>query len=739
MLRQFWKTEPILAGAVNTMSTKIKSLEYVLEGKETAIEYASELYEEADFGNGLDVLIDKTVQTLCTQDNGFFWELVGAGNPAGPLIGPPQEVNFLDPATIYRTFDPDKPYIYVDPVNGNRHVLHASRVLAGSAMPQPDELARGIGYSHTSRVLSRAEIAYGITRYTNEKVLGKHTRALLHGKGVTARTLKRALNRTNAESDSEQVMMYEGVPILTTAQGVELNLLTLAGLPDNWQAMDETTLYVYILALDFGVDARELWPATTSGATKADASVQNMKARGKGFADLLSIVGRALKKVNGLISPDLAGEHDFIDDERDKMVNDSQAVRVNTLHTLKQDGAIDGKTMRAIAISEGILNAQVLDNIDGMEGFSDFEEPEEFEPVAGVPPGMAPQVPVEGEDGDSEPPEEEEDPESEDDEEEEDEKLFELKTKAAYAKALRAPVRGLWNGALSPFEFLNSFDSAIRRGLTRAAYAAAKQNGINPEEFSADERLALRTYIANEMTHVLNFSSDIVNNQKGTGKLGPLLKRVDNWARRYDEVHNRFLTLTGGNKKWEWVWDPVKEHCVDCEKLNGRVYRGKVWEAYGINPQDRRLACKGFNCGCQKILSDKRLTPGRPPRLAGQRWSNSNLKQLHQKYSMIRKHLLRTYRSALRKSKSAPVGDTRLQQLLGQENLSSMSSLNVDPILLRSSRAQTVSSINMLTKELNHIRSMRSMHPIWSSTQIINLRHSREYSDLDKAEHKAAH
>ena len=602
LLRRFWKQEPIISGAVYSIMAKMKSIPREFVGPLTAVKQANNLFELADFENGWMHLLEKTIQDMLTQDNGYFWEIIGYGSPAGPLLGYPTAVAHIDPAQCFRTFDPVYPVVYVDPVTNERHKLHHTRVHCGASMPQSNELARGIGYSPLSRALARVRLARDILTHRQDVVSGNQKRAIIHGKGVSARTLKRALNRADAEADQEELTVYQSIPILTTAQGVELNMMTLAGLPDGYNMVDEHNIYVYIVALDFGVDARELWPATVSGATKADASVQHMKARGKGFADILSELEFAHYEVVKRFSPKLRLVHDFVDDERDQMVSAMQSQRTSTYSTYVDKGAITAKEMRALAINDGILNASILDNIDTVEGMSNFEEIEETEQDAGAVVGA--------EDGIEEQPgfDEENDPA-------EDKAYRRIKTETIYEETLKRLARKLWEGSFDALDFVEEMDYAIREGLTNAVYDVLASLNMTPAELSFEERVKLLEFIGNNVDRVWRLASWIEQNRRGISALATIYSRIQMWARQYRKTANFFKKLLGGTIKYKWIWSPKKEHCKDCEKLNGRVYRANVWVRYDIEPQSPRLACGGYRCGCDLIPTTENATPGRPPNI----------------------------------------------------------------------------------------------------------------------------
>lgn len=692
-LRTYFKREPIWAGAVYSMVSRVQSLNYVMNGPEPSKEYLKDIFTSADFGGGAKRLFGKSVQDALTQDNGIFWELVGSGNPERELLGPVQQINYLDPAQCWRTFDKEFPVIYVNPITGTQHKLHWTRVHMDSNMPQPNELARGIGLSATSRLLQQLQLAVAMLQYRYEKVTGKQRRAILHGTGVNSKTLRNALTRIDALEDDDEIASYENLPIITTVKGVELNLLALAGLPDNFDIMDETTLYVYICALVLGTDAREIWPSTSVGATKADATVQNMKARGKGIADLITMIENGIARVQRTIDPELTGEFDDIDDEADYQTKLVQNQRVITLNTLRVDGIIDNQTVLAHVIHEGILNPDLVVDPTAVVGVN--------ETVA----RLNTQEPVEGDPL-------QEDPEATDDPDEEPEEGERASGSEAYRRALTENVRALWKGYMGLYDFISAFDSTITRGLTRAAYEGLATYGISASDMSDDERAELRRIINKEMTHVWPFGTRIVSSQQSVGgKLQPLLDRVALWTNRYNEVVELFKRFAAKNNKLRWDVSPHKKHCADCIRLMGRIYRASTWAKYDIAPRKANLACGGYRCGCGFTPTDQKVTPGRPPTLVGPRakeehehvWLNSHLEPWLQNYPLMLKNTLQIFESASDVFRNRQGATIKKLREPGTENPNLLSLAKEAQMLLASLREQPVKSIDMWMKVPSHI------------------------------------
>ena len=66
------------------------------------------------------------------------------------------------------------------------------------------------------------------------------------------------------------------------------------------------------------IDARELWPATASGATKADALLSHMKSRGKGPGQIIRVVEDMFEQK--YLPSVLKFEFDYQDDEQHQAI-----------------------------------------------------------------------------------------------------------------------------------------------------------------------------------------------------------------------------------------------------------------------------------------------------------------------------------------------------------------------------------------------------------------------------------
>lgn len=362
-LRNIAKYEPMMASGIYSMKTRMVTLGYEVQGPETAKQLAQELLQGCDFGRGLVSLLAKGTDDLMSTDNGLFIEKMGPGDPLKPLpFNLVTGFAHLDSRRCYRTFNPEFPVIYDNPETGALHKLHRDRVVMIADNPQPIERARGIGLCAVSRALQYTRIMRDTLTYREEKIAGRFTRAIGIAQGISVQQLKDSLNEQIAQDEAAGFIVYRNIPILAAPayQGksdADLLIKDLASIPDGFEFESDMTLYAYLLAFAFGVDAREFWPATAAGATKADATVQHQKAQGRGIGALIRTWEWAIRQC---LPETVEFTFDFTDDEQDLMRHQVQGARINNLSRLQIGGAIDAEEVRSHAIAEGILDPKLL-------------------------------------------------------------------------------------------------------------------------------------------------------------------------------------------------------------------------------------------------------------------------------------------------------------------------------------------------------------------------------------------
>jgi hypothetical protein len=177
----------------------------------------------------------------------------------------------------------------------------------------------------------------------------------------------------------------------------------------------------------------------------------------------------------------------------------------------------------------------------------------------------------------------------------------------------------MWNGHFDVYRFVDGMIGTIRRGFEAAWLDGARNCGITQlSDLTDEERAILDREINAQFQYLPSFAFDIQDAAKVRGgKLTPLFQRTELWVNNYIRIKSMAMSMACRDKKLKWLLGFRKEHCTDCSRLAGRVYRASIWRKYNISPRMGGLACGGWKCGCRFEETTDRVTPGRPPMIGG--------------------------------------------------------------------------------------------------------------------------
>jgi hypothetical protein len=375
-MRAFWRKPDHLAGAVYTLESRLSTIPVKVVPRDMTIrsslaqadKFQLMLDNLSEFGQGFDTFISKWVEDILTQDNGGFAEIIGEGDPLGPILGMPYGIASLDSARCQRTPNPEYPVIYQD-ITAGPVKLHYSRVAFASLQPSPAAEMLGVGYCSVSRCLNTAQHLLDILVYKQEKLGSRPHRSILITKGgLDPDDVKAAFALANDAQDNQALTRYSKNVVVgnSNLKDAGIDIVDLAGLPDGFSEDTSVTLGMAAIALAFGVDARELWPATVSGATRADALVSHLKARMKGIGQLIQITERAIGPK--LLPPTLGLVFDYQDDAQDHEVANIRKVRSERHQIDVTLGTLDIRTARQQMVGDGDMTQQQFDELELGEG-----------------------------------------------------------------------------------------------------------------------------------------------------------------------------------------------------------------------------------------------------------------------------------------------------------------------------------------------------------------------------------
>ncbi len=375
-LRRFWRQVDYLAGAVYTMESRLTTVPWRITPKDMSIrahhrlakDYTESLLYMSEFGSGWETWYSKWTEDLLTQDNGTFSEIIGDGDADGPIVGRALGVANLDSFACQRTSSKEFPVIYSD-TDGKRYQLHYTRVMFTSQMPSPAQRMYDVGMCAVSRCINNAQSLLDMLVYKQEKLGSRPHRGLLITQGgLDPDDVQNAFYAAERSMDNQLLRRYAKTVVVGHENMPDANIakVDLSSLPDGFNEQTATTIGMAAIALAFGVDPRELWPAITGGVTRAEALIAHIKQRGKGLGSILQETEHLLNQK--FLPNTLHFEFDFQDDEQDRQKAEIRNQRASYWKTMLELGAVDSRTMRENQLADGDISQEQFDRLESRDG-----------------------------------------------------------------------------------------------------------------------------------------------------------------------------------------------------------------------------------------------------------------------------------------------------------------------------------------------------------------------------------
>ena len=328
-----------------------------------------------------------------TQDNGVFIEVIGGGEPGGPLE--PTKIpgtndylyalglRVLDSQKAQRTGDPTFPVVYTHkPVGGpeKMYKFHNSRIIYRAQMSTTRRDMFGIGISGASRCIRSILRLDDINLLEDELLGARPISQLLFSRVISAEDMETAFTRADTKIIEELgnldrrrtsrsvFVSAQGPADLVKASSIEA--IDLKRLPEGYDPEVYMNLAVNIISMALGFDAREFWPATVRGATRADAEVQHLKSMRKTPGIW---VGDFTKELDAKWCPSSCHTtFDQQDDEQDRARAEIRQLRAETYSQyLGGTGqSLDTKTIWQIMLEEGDITEQQYEALKTSEEFA---------------------------------------------------------------------------------------------------------------------------------------------------------------------------------------------------------------------------------------------------------------------------------------------------------------------------------------------------------------------------------
>ena len=364
-LRAFLPTESILNSAIGSVVVRNAGMSWKVNGSERLAAMGQDLLTNANMGRGWLDFAARLSMSLYSQDKGAFVEIIrGSNSPNAPVLG----IQTLDSVRCWRTDDPEIPVIYQD-LGGRYHSMMWYQVAHLLELPSTYERLSAIQYSAITRVLRACQIWKSIATYTEEKVSGRHTKAIHIVGGTAPGPLKAAIEGQRAAADAQGLTRYIQPVVLTTATvEAEPKLVTveLATLPDGWDPEKQLKEYLTILSMGLFTDYQELAPLPGGNlGTGAQSEMLHLKSRGKGPQIYRKLIEQLVNH-EGILPVGCEFEWDDVDYEEDAASAQLLSTYSEAIERMVDAGVIDEQGGRQMLMAKDLLSPEEFARMDGL-------------------------------------------------------------------------------------------------------------------------------------------------------------------------------------------------------------------------------------------------------------------------------------------------------------------------------------------------------------------------------------
>lgn len=313
---------------------------------ELADSYTQQLTYVSQFGQGFRVAYKRYIGDYLKSDNGGFMEILGPGEPDGPIVGLPWGVRHLDSTRCTRTRNDIYPVLFFNPDDGKRYKFHYSRVIFMSQESSERETMNGVGFCPLSRSFELGQVLADQLIYKLEKMGSRPQSQLIVGKNMDSTEIVKAFMMAEELMDELGLRRYAKIVALG-GMDIEVDKIDL----NEFAPFDEetgTVMAIYALAYIWGLDVRDIWPIQGS---KSSDQLANMKARGRLPADFTADLKDQLDMK--LLPPVLEARFDFQDDEEDQSRALIKDIRARRRERLAKAGLLDRVSEMRSMVGDG--------------------------------------------------------------------------------------------------------------------------------------------------------------------------------------------------------------------------------------------------------------------------------------------------------------------------------------------------------------------------------------------------
>lgn len=567
----------------------------------SAVEHYQIMLQTAQFGAGWEVFASRFLEDFFTQDFGAVLELIGPGEPIGPIDGPVMGIAQLDSGRCFITGNPYYPIMYFSLISGALHRMHTARVVRFVDSPSPDERFFGIGLCALSRAIAIAQRQMYMQMYIQSRVDDKPTPGINLWNGITDQNLKQVLQKYLREQESEELPVFGkmlNVFSINVDAPLKLEQLAFSQVPEKFDWIQYNSLDVDAVALAFGIDRQELWELAGKGlGSGAQSEILAQKARGKMTGFLFQNMERMINR--RILPKDFEFTFKYRDENEESAIAEQNLKLAQTAQTLAAiPGAVSPVEIRAYLAA---ASPQFKDALSTKSGQVTGPDAAMQTDAAQQEVALEDDNPVNPQAQNAQQPQATMDVTPQQAPPMQTKKQFGL-----IADRFRANFIELVNRALGGRLPRDQFDDFLFRYLSQRGgqtFLDGKREGGSEEELDSTDEGQIQNWLMEQILYLQGFGDAVYARQYTPDQAAD---HADMWVNKSLRTIQDYGRRSGaGDRRYKWVLGPAEKHCQDCPRLDGQVHRYREWYARGWYPGSDKTGCKGYRCSCQLVPTDE--------------------------------------------------------------------------------------------------------------------------------------
>ena len=296
-LSKVWRSEPHLAGVVNSVVAIDKNRGWQLTGGRNQVQFYQHVLRNAENGKGWRYWCSLASESFWTTDINAITETEREGIP-GRLLN----IYHVDPTVCKLNGGPNNELSYTPTGGKEQKWLELARVedsigrlvetpadyFRVASLPNVTEEYNGLGFCAVSRCLEMVQIMAAVWEYDQEKLGARAPKGLLLLHNIDQTQWDEAMEARAGKLDSRGDKWFGSVATLASSgvDQLDAKLIALSELPDNFQRQTFIDMNMFLYALAFGYDQTEFWPVNAGIMGRGrETEIQHRKATGKGGLD----------------------------------------------------------------------------------------------------------------------------------------------------------------------------------------------------------------------------------------------------------------------------------------------------------------------------------------------------------------------------------------------------------------------------------------------------------------------